>query len=69
MTLDERGNLYLTRDKVLVFNPAGGQILAIDVPERPANVVFGGKDGRTLFITARTSLYSVRMNVRGAGVR
>ena len=38
----------------------------IDVPEGPANVCFGGEDFKTLFITARTSLYSVRMNVAGA---
>ena len=40
----------------------------IDVPEGPANVCFGGDDFRTLFITARTSLYSVRMKHPGAKV-
>ena len=65
MTLDERGNLYLTRGAVHVYSPEGRKIATIEVPEGPANVCFGGDGGRTLFITARTSLYSVRMSVRG----
>ena len=65
MTLDERGNLYLTREAVKVYSPAGKLIETIPTPERPANVCFGGEDRKTLFITARTGFYSVRMNVRG----
>jgi len=65
MTLDERGNLYLTRGAVHVYSPEGQKIATIEVPEGPANVCFGGADRRTLFITARKSLYSVRMTVRG----
>jgi gluconolactonase len=38
----------------------------IPVPERPANVAFGGKDHKTLYIAARTGFYSVDTNVRGA---
>jgi gluconolactonase len=65
MTLDERGNVYLTKNEVLVFDSAGKQIETIEVPEKPSNVCFGGKDKKTLFITARTSLYSLRMQVKG----
>ena len=65
MTIDERGNVYLTRLGVFVFDPDGKQLGAISVPEIPANVRFGGKDGKTLFITARTSLYALRMQVGG----
>jgi len=65
MTIDAEGNLYLTREGVLVFDKVGRRIATIEVPERPANVCFGGKDRRTLFITARTGLYSVRMRTRG----
>jgi gluconolactonase len=65
MTLDEKGNLYLTGGGVTVYDPAGKKIEEIKVPEGPANVTFGGKDKSTLFITARTSLYSVKMNVKG----
>lgn len=65
MTLDERGNLYLTGEGVSVYNPEGKKILEIGVPERPANVCFGGKDNKTLFITARTGFYAVPMAVAG----
>lgn len=66
MTLDERGNLYLTEDGVRVFAPDGKEVGRIVTPERPANVTFGGADGRTLFITARTGLYAVKMAVSGS---
>ncbi len=65
MTIDNEGNVYLTTDVVAVYNKNGQKIETIEVPERPANVSFGGKDRQTLFITARTSLYSVRMRVKG----
>ena len=65
MTLDERGNLYLTRSTVAVYSPGGEKLTDIVIPETPANVTFGGKARKTLFITARTSLYALRMNVRG----
>jgi len=67
MTIDENGNLYLCGGGVTVFDKTGKQVDHIDVPEKwSANVCFGGKDRRTLFITASTSLYSIRMNVKGA---
>jgi sugar lactone lactonase YvrE len=48
-----------------VYSPEGELIDRIDVPERPINLVFGGKDGRTLYILARTSLYSVATRAKG----
>ncbi|MBN2272041.1 MAG: SMP-30/gluconolactonase/LRE family protein [Sedimentisphaerales bacterium] len=65
MTIDSRGNIYLTTNAVRVYNKKGELIQTIEVPEGPANVCFGGKDMQTLFITARTSLYSIRMQVKG----
>jgi len=65
MTLDERGNLYLARNVVHVYSPEGKDIATIEVPEAPSNVCFGGRDRRTLFITARKGLYAIRMSVRG----
>jgi gluconolactonase len=65
MTIDNEGNIYLTTNVVAVYNKKGEKIETIKVPEGPANVTFGGKDKKTLFITARTSLYSVRMRVKG----
>jgi gluconolactonase len=69
MTIDEDGNLYLThRGGVFVFNSEGQQIKLIEVDEPwTANVCFGGEDMKTLFITAQTGFYSVRMNVKGVG--
>jgi len=67
MTIDAEGNLYLTGHGVTVFDKTGKQIYHIDVPEPwSANVCFGGADHRTLFITASESLYSIRLNVKGA---
>lgn len=67
MTLDSEGNLYLTGRGVIVFDKTGKQIAHIDVPEGwTANVSFGGKDHKTLFITASTGLYSIQMKNRGA---
>ena len=67
MTLDERGNVYLTwGGGVSIRNPYGEEIDFIETPQVPANVGFGGVDGRTLYMTARTSLYSIRMNVRAS---
>lgn len=66
MTIDEKGNIYLTGRGVTVFNPAGEQILHIPVDAGwTANVCFGGKDRQTLFITATESLYGLQMNVKG----
>ena len=68
MTLDNEGNLYLTGDGVVVFDRIGRQIDHIQVPDEQwtANVSFGSKDRQTLFITASTGLYAVRMRVTGA---
>jgi hypothetical protein len=66
MTIDNRGNVYLTTQVVAVYSKEGKKIEEIQVPEQPANVTFAGKDNSTLFITARTSLYAVEMQVKGA---
>jgi gluconolactonase len=64
---DEQGNLWSSSgDGVQIFSPDGKLIQRIAVPESPANLAFGGEDGKTLFMTARTSLYAIKTNVRGA---
>lgn len=66
MTLDGEGNLYVTDERgVLVYNTRNRRIAALNVPEQPSNVTFGGVNRQTLFITAQTALYTVQMNVRG----
>ncbi|MEI6274571.1 MAG: SMP-30/gluconolactonase/LRE family protein [Prolixibacteraceae bacterium] len=65
MTIDNRGNVYLTNQCVSVFDPKGNNIARIQIPEQPSNLCFGGKKKNILFITARTSVYTVKMKVRG----
>ncbi len=54
------GNVYLAAGQVYVYSPSGTLIETIETPERPIQLAFGGKDGRTLFIAARTSLYGMQ---------
>jgi gluconolactonase len=65
MTIDQKGNVYLTNKVVSVFNSKGESIARIEVPEQPSNVCFGGKKRNILFITARTSVYTLKMNTKG----
>ena len=60
LTQDSQGNVYLAAGQVFVYSPAGKLIDTIPVPERPLDLVFGGKDRRTLFILTQSSLYAVR---------
>ena len=68
MTIDDRGNVYLTNRGVTVFDKTGRQIEHIPVEEPwTGNVCFGGKDRQTLFVTASKGFYALRMQVRGVG--
>jgi gluconolactonase len=66
MTLDERGNVYLTGDGVTVYDSLGRKIAHIPVPGKwTANLCFGGRDRKQLFITASESVYILPMRVKG----
>lgn len=65
MTLDGDGNVYLTYGKIMIFNSNGNKLGEIELPESPSNLCFGGKKRDVLFITARTSVYTLKMKVRG----
>lgn len=66
MTIDNRGNVYLTGKGVSVYNPAGQKIQQIDVPaEWTANVCFAGTGQKTLFITASEAIFTLPMQVHG----
>ncbi|HEY8781318.1 MAG TPA: SMP-30/gluconolactonase/LRE family protein [Mucilaginibacter sp.] len=66
MTLDEKGNVYLTGKGVTIYDPQGKKIGHIAINESwTANLCFGGKDKNVLFITASTAIYTVKMNVKG----
>lgn len=67
--LDESGRLFTSAGEgIWVLDAAGALLGKIQVPEVPSNCAFGGSDGRTLFITARTGLYAIDLSVRGASV-
>lgn len=65
ITLDQAGNLYLTTGKVIIVDKLGNTVGEITLPEAPSNLCFGGKERNILFITARTSIYTVETKVRG----
>ncbi len=62
MKLDAAGNVYLTTpNQVQIFSPAGVLLKQIPTQEVPTNLAFAGTDGQTLFITARTAVYTVHL--------
>jgi gluconolactonase len=66
MTIDNKGNIYLTGEGVTIFNTKGEKIHHIPVNEEwTANVTFGGKNQNILFITAKGSVYTLKMNMHG----
>lgn len=66
MTIDNKGNIYLTGKGVTVFNKFGKLIGNISVPENwTANVCFGGKKNKLLYITASRGLYRIHTRVKG----
>ena len=69
MTIDTRGNVYLTGKGITIFDKTWRKIEHIDLPEPwTANVSFGGPDHRTLFITASKSVHLIRLRVKGANL-
>jgi len=66
ITLDQRGNLYLTGNGITVFNPAGEKIAHIAIgPKSTSNLCFGGKDRKELFVTSSESIFVLSMQVKG----
>jgi len=66
MKVDKKGNCYFTGPGgILVVNSKGEHIGTISPPEIPANLGWGGKNGKTLFMTCRTGLYAMELKVEG----
>ena len=64
--VDQRGNLYVSGPGGLwIISPEAKHMGTIRMPELPANFAWGDEDGCTLYITARTSLYRVRLSIPG----
>ncbi len=66
MKVDREGNLYCTGPGgIWIFSPVGTHLGTIEFPEVPANCAWGDEDAMTLYVTARTSLYRIRLNIPG----
>ena len=66
MSIDNKGNIYLTGNGVTVYDPEGKKIEQIAVPSKSTtNACFGGKNKNILFITSPESVYTLQMQVKG----
>ena len=64
--VDEKGNLYGAGPGGLwIFSPQGRHLGTVKIPERMANLAWGGADGKTLYITASSSIYRIRLKIPG----
>jgi gluconolactonase len=63
--VDEKGDLYVAANRIEAFTAEGKPLGRIELHETPSNCAFGDPDLGSLYITARTSLYRVRLNVKG----
>jgi gluconolactonase len=64
--VDQRGNLYVSGPGgVWIISPEARHLGTLAMPELPANFAWGDEDGRTLYMTARTGLYRVRLGIPG----
>jgi len=73
MKIDGKGNIYGMAGQgdtggLYVFSPEGKQLAFVQTPETPTNCAFGGKDHKTLYVTAGKSLYRIKVNVEGFAI-
>ena len=64
--VDEKGRLYVAAEGLAIYSPEGKLVHTIEMSETPRNCAFGDADFQTLFITALTSVYRVRLDVKGS---
>jgi len=66
MKVDEKGNLYVSGPGGLwILSSDGRHLGTLQVPKHPHNLAWGGEDGRSLYLTAQSALYRVRLNIPG----
>jgi len=63
---DEKGNLYVAAKDVMIYSPEGALQRKIELAQTPSNLAFGDPDFETLFVTARTAVYRIRLGVKGS---
>lgn len=66
--MDVQGNIYVSGPgDVWILSPSGKHLGTIIAPRHPHNMAWGDEDGKTLYLTAQSGLYRMRLNI--AGVR
>ena len=66
--VDQAGNVYVCGPGgIWVLSPTGERLGLLRLPEDPHNLAWGDEDGRTLYVTALTSIYRIRLGVPGIG--
>jgi gluconolactonase len=63
---DEMGNIYVAAKDVFIYSPQGELVRTISLSETPSNLAFGDPDFSTLYVTARTSVYRIKLGAKGA---
>jgi gluconolactonase len=66
LRVDVKGSLYVAAKAIAVYSAEGRHLATIDIAETPANCAFGDPDFQSLYVAARTSLYRVRLQVKGS---
>lgn len=64
--VDEKNNIYVAAEQTFVFTAGGKRLAEIFTPDAPSNLAFGDADFQSLYITARASVYRVRLEVKGS---
>ena len=68
LKVDQQGNVYVSGPGGLwILSPTGKHLGTIVGPEHPHNFTWGDADGRTLYMTAQTGVYRIRLGIAGAG--
>jgi len=62
---DEKGNLYIAAKGLLIYTSEGKLIRQVPLAEKPSNLAFGDPDLQSLYVTARSSVYRLRLPVKG----
>jgi gluconolactonase len=66
LKVDQLGHLYASGPGgIWILTSEGKHLGTIKAPQLPANMAWGDADGKTLYLTARTGLYRIRLNIPG----
>jgi gluconolactonase len=66
--VDSSGNVFVAAAKIGVYSPGGQLLTSIELAEKPSNMVFGDPDLKTLYVTARSSVFRVHMETKGVAL-